>query len=215
MAATRLSIYNGALLACGDRKLLSLTEASDRRRMLDLVWDSGGVDTCLQAGLWNFASRSLQLDFDPDLTPPFGFQKAFSKATDWIRTMAVCSDEYFNQPLTQYLDEGKFLFSDLSTIWVRYVSNDADYGCDFSSWPENFTRFVELYFASRIVNRLVQSKEAKDEVRADLKMIIAQAKSTDAMSEPTAVPPLGSWASSRMGGRRSRLDRGNRGSLIG
>lgn len=212
--ATRLSIYNGALLVCGDRKLMSLSEVSDRRKVLDQVWDHGGVDTCLQAGLWNFASRSVQLDFDPDLARQFGYQNAFSKASDWIRTMAVCSDEYFNQPLNQYLDEGNFLFSDLTTIWVRYVSNDPDYGGDLSLWPENFTRYVELYFASRIVGRVVQSKEAKDEIRADLKAALNLTKSTDAMSEPTATLPVGSWSNARMS-RGARLDRGSRGSLIG
>lgn len=214
MATDRLQVYSNALLVCGDRKLMSLTETSDRRKILDQVWNGGGVDTCLQAGLWNFSSRSVQLDFDPDLTPPFGFEKAFSKADDWIRTMGICSDEYMNQPLTRYLDEGNFLFTDLSTIWVRYVSNDPDYGGDLSLWPENFSRYVEQYFAVRICQRLVQSKETRDEIKADLKALLDEAKSTDAMSEPTAMLPLGTWSNARMS-RGSRLDRGNRGQLLG
>lgn len=210
----RLSIYGAALLVCGDRKLLSLTEASDRTKMLDQVWNGGGVDTCLQAGLWNFASRSVQLDFDPDFQSPFGYRYAFTKASDWKRTMGVCSDEYFNQPLTQYLEEGNRLFSDLDRIWVRFVSNDVNFGGNLALWPENFTRYVEQYFAYRICNRLVQSKDEKEGIQKDLKMLLSAAKSTDAMSEPTGMLPLGTWANARTS-RRSRLDRGNRGSLIG
>lgn len=214
MPTDRLQVYSAALLVCGDRKLMSLTESTDRRKMLDQVWNGGGVDTCLQAGLWNFAGRSQQVDFDPDLGRQFGYQNGFSKSDDWIRTLGVYSDEYMNQPLTQYLDEGGFLFSDLTTIWVRFVSNDQDYGGDLSLWPENFSRYVEQYFAYRICNRLVQSKDDREAIGKDLKILLDQAKSTDAMSEPTATIPLGTWSRARLS-RGSRFDRGNRGSLIG
>lgn len=214
MATDRLQVYSAALLVCGDRKLISLTEASDRRKMLDQVWNGGGVDTCLQAGLWNFAGRSVQLDFDPDLARQFGYTYAFSKPDDWIRTLGVYSDEYMNQPLTLYLEEGNFLFSDLNQIWVRFVSNDPDYGGDLSLWPENFSRYVEQYFAYRICNRLVQSKDDREAIKKDLGSLLNEAKSTDAMSEPTATVPLGSWSRARMS-RGSRLDRGSRGQLLG
>lgn len=212
--ATRLSIYNGALLLCRDRKLMSLTESGPRRSALDQVWNDGGVDTCLMAGLWNHASRSLQLDFDPDVTPSFGLQNGFSMTSDWKRTLAVCSDEYFNAPLNHYLEEGRFLFADLQTIWVRFVSNDPDYGGDMANWPENFSRYVESYFAKRVVGRIAQSKEIVDDVNLTEKRALNLAKSTDAMEEPTAMLPTGTWANARMS-RRSRLDRGLRNNLIG
>jgi hypothetical protein len=76
--ASKLSIYNGALLALGERKLSSLTEARGSRRRLDSVWDDGGVKSCLQAGFWNFAMQSIELTYSPSITPAFGYRYAFA-----------------------------------------------------------------------------------------------------------------------------------------
>src|SRR5882724_4601315 len=116
---SKLSIFQGAALALGDRKVMSLTENRETRRALDLVWSRDGVKTCLQLGMWNFATRSLQYDYSPSVEPPFGFKRAFDKPTDWIRTVGMCEDEFFKVPLRQYQDEAAFWFADLDTIYVR------------------------------------------------------------------------------------------------
>lgn len=214
MAASKLSIYNGALAICEERKLASLTENREPRRLLDGVWDRNGVRTCLESGLWNFAIRSMQYDYSPSVTPSFGYRRAFDKPSDWVRTAAVCSDEHFRVPLLHYQDDAAFWWSDLDTIYIRYVSSDTDYGFDFAKWTENFTRYVEHYFAHQIVGRLTGSGSLKNSVQKDLGIWLSKAKATDAMDEATVMLPPGSWSQARHG-RRSRLDRGNRGQLIG
>jgi hypothetical protein len=214
VAASKLSIYNGALMACEERKLASLTENREPRRLLDDVWSRDGVKTCLQVGLWNFAMRTMQYDYSPSVTPSFGYRRAFDKPSDWVRTAAVCEDEYFNVPLLHYQDDAAFWWSDLDTIYVRYVSSDTDYGFDYAKWPQNFQRYVEHYFASQIVGRLTGSASLKDRIDEDLKMWLAKAKGTDAMDEATVFLPPGSWSSARHS-YRTRRDRGSRGRLIG
>jgi hypothetical protein len=211
---TKLSLYQGACARLGARRLASLTESQLSRRELDGVFARGGITTCLQMGQWNFAMRTVKLDYSPSVEPDFGLRRAFDKPTDWVRTCGLCSDEYFREPLLDVMDERGYWYSDLDTIYVRYVSNDTEYGMDYSVWPENFTRVVECYFAKETCLRVTQSQSLKDTLDSDFRKLLLSAKSTDAMDEATSFPPEGSWARARRG-NRSRRDRGSRGSLIG
>lgn len=211
---TQLDIYQGALNLCGERMLANLTEEREPRRLLDQVWSSNGVKACLEMGQWNFAMRSIQLDYDSSIEPGFGYNRAFVKPTDWVLTSAVCEDEFFRAPLLRYWDEAGYWYSDIDTIYVRYVSNDVAYGMDLNHWPESFREYVEEYFASKIVRKLTKSQDEEDRSKKRLKDKLMLAKSRAAMSQPTSFPPAGSWsqARNRFGGRR---DGGNTGSLIG
>src|SRR3972149_5633972 len=159
MAATRLKIYNDALLFCGERTLASLTEDVEPRHLLDHVWNSDGVQGCLEEAQWHFAIRTVQIDYDPDEDPQFGYNYAFTKPSDWVLTSALCSDEYFKSPLLGYWDEAGFWYADLQTIYVRYISNDVDYGMDLSLWPRSFSEFVAAHFAYKITPKITGDKD--------------------------------------------------------
>jgi hypothetical protein len=211
VAASKLSIYNGALTRfLGERKLSSLTESREPRRALDDVWDQGGVKTCLQMAQWNFAINSAQLDYDPSISPPFGYRRAFAKPDDFVRTAGVCQDEYFHFPLTQYQDNSGYWLCDLDTIWVRYVSDDDNFGMDFSKWPPNFTRYVEGYFASQIAAGIA-TDQAKALTTRDVEKLLLAAKATDSAEEPVGRVPAGSWSRARH--RNAGTDRNPSGSL--
>jgi hypothetical protein len=210
---TKLSVYQGACALLGTRRLASLTENQLSRRELDGVFARGGVRTCLQMGQWNFAMRGISLSYSPSITPGFGYNRAFDKPTDWVRTCGLCADEYFRDPLLDVVDEAGYWYAGLDTIYVRYVSDDTAFGMDYSLWAENFTRVVEHYFAKETCLRITQSASLKESLEGDFKTWLLKAKSTDAMDEATGFPPEGSWARARRGGRTR--ERGNRGQLIG
>lgn len=213
MTTTKLSLYNGALRNLGEGKLASLSEDRGPRRILDDIWDSGAVDACLERGQWNFAMRTVKADYSPSVEPSFGYQRAFDKPVDWIRTTGLCSDEYFNFPLNQYRDEAGFWYADLDTIYVRFVSNHETYGNDLSLWPESFVKCMELYLAVEACEPITQSASKLDKLSRSLEKAFTFARGKDAMDEATSFPPQGRWATSRMGcgsvGRRAR------GSLLG
>lgn len=214
MATSRLLIYNNALRLCGERKLASLTEDREPRRLLDDVWAAGGVDFCLEQGQWNFAMRTSQVDYDTTVEPPFGYNRAFTKPEDWIRTCGLCTDEFFKQPLLEYVDEPSYWYANLDTIYVRYVSNDDQYGANLGLWPGTFSEFVDAYFASQIIHKLSQDKERWQLVERELKRRKRDAMNKDAMNSASGRPAPGSWVTSR--GRNGwRRDGGGRGSLIG
>lgn len=226
MATDRLKIYNGALRLCRARAIASLTVNEEARRLLDNVWNDGGVRYCLERGQWRFAMRATMLTPDPAVTPSFGYPNAYPKPTDWIDTSAVCQDEFFNTPLTQYADEVGYWFASINPIYVKYVSDDPLFGSNLSNWPVSFTEYVKAYFASQIVGKLAQDESVvsallgpkRDGTGGIVQSTLVTAKNRDAMAGPTTFPAQGSWTRARMGrgGRRGPLgDGGSPGSLIG
>jgi hypothetical protein len=210
---SKLSLYNGALRELGEGKLASLTENREPRRVLDSMWDDDAIKTCLAAGQWNFATNSIELSYSPSVTPAFGYTYAFDKPDAWVRTVAVCEDERFGSPLLRYQDEGDYWYSDLQTIYVRYVDSGTSFGLDYAKWPPNFTRYVESWLAARICMPLTQNQGKRDGLERDAEVWLVKAKSTDAMDEATRFMPEGSWSRARRG--RGSSDRGIRSRLIG
>lgn len=213
MATDRLKLYNAALGLCEERKLATLSEDRSPRRKLDDVWDNGFVDEVLSEAMWIFATRTIELTADEDTETQFGFANAFVVQEDHLKTVALCEDESFNVPLTDYHVEAGFWYANVDPLWVRYVSNHADYGLDLSKWPPKFCRFAEQTLAIRIHPRLTGSSADLDKLKRDLKKITLEAKSADAWEKPTQFMPQGSWVGSRRGGRSA--ERGNRSRLIG
>jgi len=211
-SANKLSIYNGALLFLGARQLATLADNVEPRRLLDGVWDRDGINTVLEHGQWNFAMRSAKYEYEPSITPSFGYSRAFEKPSDFVRVCAVCCDEFFTTPLLRYIDEAGFWFSDLDEIFVKIVSNDGEYGTDFSLWPPSFKKFVYGWFGAEIVWKLTQSKSAEEKAEGKRDKLLTKARSIDAMNDPTRFDPPGRFRIARGSGYRNRHD-GYRGTL--
>lgn len=212
MAATQLGLYNEALRILGERRLASLSENREPRRVLDDIWADGAVDFCLEQGLWNFAMRAVEITKSASV-PNFGYANAFDRPNDHIRTAGVATDEFFNTPLTAVQEEVGFWFADLDPIYVRYVSNASGYGNDLTRWPMTFTKYVAAFLASEAVLTLTQSTDKQKIVLSIVQHRLRDAKSKDAMADATAFPPQGGWSSARTGGHGR--DRGSRNNLIG
>ncbi len=215
--ASKLLAFNAALTLVGERKLASLTENREPRRLLDDAFDGGSIRTCLEAGYWNMATRSMKIEFDPGVTPEFGFQRAFAKPSDWVRTSVVSASEYFRPPFKgyQFADEAGFWWADIDALYVKFVSDGADYGGDLGSWPESFARYFEAYLASKVAWKLTRSKTTVESINDELERLLRGATSKDAMNEGTAFPPEGSWNRARRGRGIGRRDGGSRSQLIG
>ena len=211
---TKLALYNRALLYCKERSLSSLTESREPRRLLDEVYDQGGIEACLEEGLWKFATRGVKLDYDTSLTREFGYLYGFEKPTDWQKTVSMCSDEYFRTPLLDYIHENGFWYADLQCIYVRYVSNDTLNGYAIGSWPRSFANYVAAHFAEQIVGKLTADPVTIAAVmkwHEDNRKI---AKGNDAWNQPQMQPAPGAWSRSRRDRGRGN-DFGNRGTLLG
>lgn len=213
MANDRLSLYNHALYLLGERKIASLTENREPRRVLDSVWDDA-ISYCLEQGQWKFAIRTSKLTYSTDVTPEFGYRRAFEKPSDCVRLTKVCSDEYLMQPLLLYNEEAGWWFADLDNIYISYVSNHANYGADYANWPRTFAEYVAYHLASEACMRITQSDSKEQTIEKKTREALKNALSKDAMQDPTKFLPTGRWVSARRGDRSSR-DLGSRSNLIG
>lgn len=202
--ATQLTIYNNALVKyLGERALGSLTENRKPRRLLDQVWNSGFINNVLEAGQWKFSIRAFQSEFEPTITPPFGFQYAHPKPDDWIRTTAISLSDYYTAPMISYSDEDGNWFCDSPQIFVKMVSSDPAYGGDMANWPESFVNYVECYLAANICKPQTQDQELTDKLYSQAQTYLTQAREIDAINDPPKFTPMGTWARSRRGpGRR-------------
>lgn len=217
MAVDRLSIYNGALRECQDRKLGSLTEDREPRRVLDDVWNDGEglLRFVLRQKQWRFGRRTVEIASEASITASFGYQYTFVQPDDFVRTCKFCSDERLQVPITDYDVEAGYWYCDIDPIFVSYVSDDADYGGNLSAWPPDFVLYVETHLAAQIVGRLTGAKSDRNDLLKLAKIRLNEAVSVEAMEGPTVFPPVGTFVRSRGGFRRSKLDRGSRSRLIG
>lgn len=204
-SAVKLRLYNGALRRIGSRALSALTDAQESRRVLDAAWGSADelAKWGLERGEWNFAIRGVQADYNPSVSPSFGFSRAFDKPDDFRRLVGLSFDAYFNRPLvnTEYNDEAGYWFTDYDIIYVRYVSDDTDYGLNDAAWTETFKDLLEAKLAVEICERLTNSKSLGDRLMGELTKTLKAAKAQDAMAEGVKFFPRGNWASSRAGNR--------------
>jgi hypothetical protein len=200
---SQLSLYNGALRLCKERRLASLTENREPRRLLDDAWgdgaNDGSVKRCLQMGQWTFAMRTGRIEYTPDIEPDFGYRYAFTQPEDMVRVSAVCIDEFFKIPLLEYSDERAHWYAPIPTIYVRWVSNSDTYGADLSLWPESFVNLVEADLANEIVPTLTEDEKTRLFVDKAFTTAKKRALSLDAMNKPTVLLPEGTWNRSRRG----------------
>ena len=192
--ASKLEIYNMALGHLGERKISSLSEAREPRRVLDDFYDAV-VAGCLEEGFWNWAMRTVEHASSDSYEPSFGLTYAFEKPTDWVRTYLISTSERMDPPLLEYVDEGGLWYADNDPLYIKYVSNGTSYGLDLSLWSQRFADYVAANLAVKACKRVTGSLDEnlfKIEDKARRK-----AKSKDAMDEPPGFAPTGTWVRSR------------------
>lgn len=201
----QLSLYNGALIRLGQTRLAALSDENKGRRALDFAY-AKTVKACLEAGLWNFAMRFVMAETSPSVDTTLGYQFVFDKPDDWLRTAAITVDAHGRVPLLDYDDRTDYWLADIDTIYVRYVSDDPDFGLDLGRWPESFVNYVELSLAVATCEEITGSMEKLERLEKAKEKAWKTASNRDAMNEAvTKFPPTGRLVASRAGpGGRSR-----------
>ena len=201
--ATKLGIYNKALIALGDAvPLASLSENRLARRVLDQVWDNGVVNYCLEQGLWSFATRSIEITKSTTIIPAFGFQYAVEVPSDFCGLNSIWTDARFQNPLRVYNIEAGIIYSDFDTLYLKYVSNASNYGSNIAKWPEVFADYVGQRMAFEAQPLITNSLN----VDANLDKAQQSAKLTalnwDKRSKQREDLPIGNWTKARTGYNR-------------
>lgn len=210
----KLSLYNGALGHLDGRRLSSLTQASEARRVLDDYYD-GAVAYCLERKHWNFIYRTVLIDASTSVEPAFGYAHAFPIPLDRIRTHQVSAHESLEPALLRYAEEAGYWYADVDPLYVRYNSSDPAYGGDLSTWPQSFVDYVELRLAVKACKRITGSDAALHGPQGLIKReekAYKTAASICGMNNAIGRQPQGSWVLSRFGAPRGDTPGG---SLVG
>jgi hypothetical protein len=207
--ASRLSIYKSALRYLGNAAgVASLTEVSPARYALDDAWQDAG-EYMLAKGLWNFAIRTSQLSADEDVEPLFGYQYAFSKPADWVRTVNINTDPDFGIGFEDFADETSYWYANSDTLYVRYVSNGDAYGWNIGAWRQPFAEAFAAYLAFQCSLPISSDKGTRSDLFNLAKTLLTEAKTLDAVDERVAYTPAGRLVRSRL--RRGSLTGTRRG----
>jgi len=201
--ADRLTIYRDALRLLGNAASLgSLTEVNPSRSALDDAWRSAG-DYLLEKGLWNFAIRTIEIQPDEDLEPRFGYDYAYSKPDDWVRTVSISQTADFAQGLADYADETDYWHTSITPVYLRYVSDDDAYGWNVGRWRQSFAKALAAYLAYQCGLPISADRGNRNDLYNLFRTLLKEAKTLDAVDEKVQQRPAGRLV-------RARLRAGNR-----
>ena len=190
--ADKLSTYNLALLLLGERRIASLTEQREPRRVLDDFWAL--VPTyCLAQGMWWFAMRVAQLN---QVAGGNGFEHGYTKPPDIIH-LAVMSDQagLFPQIVSDYLDVTPTIFTHSSALYVRYTSNDPNAGgMNLAAWTDAFNHYVAATLARMAAPRITGSWARVEELSDQEDAAYLTAFSIDSTSDWRGLLPFNASA---------------------
>lgn len=201
--ADRLSLYRGALRLLGPSNLAALTEDRPERHALDAAWEPS-VNDMLNEGMWNFAIRAVSLEQDEDIEPRFGYTYGFRKPEDWIRTVGISQSPEFIEGLPDYEDEADYWYANPDVIYVRYVSNDEEWGWNVGRWRQAFSSALEARLAFECGLPISGDKSNRNDLFQLYESRLKRAKILDAVDERVREQPVGRLVRSRFAyqGRR-------------
>lgn len=197
MAADKLSCYNDALAALGERNLASLTENREPRRVLDQFW-TPTVNYCLEQGFWKHAKRVVEMPALTSVIPQFGYNCAIALPNDFVRVYVASASPVLNPPLLDYKLEAGYIFSNVDPLYLDYISSDPSYGWNLGRWPSSFTQYVVARLA-RKAWKIAKSVSLFKELVSEERKSKTIAKANDAMNDPPGFAPTSSWVRARRG----------------
>lgn len=185
--ATEVDICNIALTNLGEAKIVSLTEATERARLSNLRYPDVR-DAVLRSHPWNCATKRAKLTRST-VTPAFGYLYQYSLPFDCLRILGT------HDSLLSYQIEGKYLLTDETTMYVKYIAQLTD----TSDIDSNLIQAIGLRLAWELAEPLTGRIELKREMWGKYVEVIAEARGIDASEGiPDRIEYL-SWVESRWG----------------
>lgn len=195
--ADRLALYNQSLIHLGSASITALTDDVPAVNVFGNAW-GGVLMQAFNAGDWNAFKKSAQLSESSTGTAAIGWNTAYDYPTDYLRTVAVSPYAGFEQPFQDYVDEGGFLSSNTTPIYLRYISNAKMADGSVDTWPAMFWRYVAMLLAYETCDKLTNGATKQADLEKRLTKALRDAKSVDARNENRPMRP-GSWIRSRRG----------------
>jgi len=193
--ASKLEIYNQALVRIGEQIIKSPDEDSKTRRICDEVYEQSLLEV-LREYPWGCAKHRASLTRLTE-TPAFGYTYTYALPADFIR-MVDLYDKYGEiDNDTRWSIEGSKFLCDAEVVNIVYVK----WIPDVNKLDSLATSALISKLASKIAFSITQSKELVKMITNEYEqLIITKAKSIDTIENRDIMESgLGSWLSNRSG----------------
>lgn len=202
----RLSVYRAAQRHIGTGRIASLTEDNEARLAFDDVWAESG-DRMLAEGMWNFAIRAVELSYDTDFEPLFGYQYSFSQPDDYVRIVNMSTSGDYLGDHEDYEDERGYWFSDINPLYIRYVSDSPLYGWNVGAWTQPFADALAALMAFKCALPIANDRSNRNDLFQIHQKLLARAKTIDAVEEGVKTKPPGRLVQARFRQSTTRRER--------
>lgn len=190
--ASQLGIYNLALMRLGAPPLTSLTDASKACVAFNSIW-ADVVDIVLRDHPWNFAIKRADLAALSE-TPVWGFTTVFQIPSDCVRVLGIGdSDDPDTDPLLTYKIEGRKLYTDDSSVLLKYVRRVTIAG----EFDARFASAVASRLAMETAIYLTQKPDVKTQMQKEYTLELSGARGIDAQEDTPQSITSGDWELSR------------------
>jgi hypothetical protein len=144
----QLSISNSALIKLGATPLVSIEDDTKEGRLCKVQFPVIR-DEVLRSHPWNFAIKRVSLAATAN-TPVFRFSTEFQLPQDCLRVLTTDLDDGTTE---EYAIEGDKFLADVSSVKIRYISNDVAEGL----WDENFAEAFAMRMAADLAYAITNS----------------------------------------------------------
>lgn len=152
MVATEVALCNQALSHLGESRISDLTEATERARLCNELYDQTR-DELLGMFEWPFAIERVSLASvsETNLTR---YDYLYAKPSDFLRMVDVLDSDNFSRITdADYRIEGQRILADYSPMYIRYIKRITIPG----HMPEAFVLAFSLHLAAKLAPRLSQN----------------------------------------------------------
>lgn len=187
MAISATKICNMALLKLGAKAITSFDDGVKNSQLCDEFYGQT-VDEVLRMHPWNCAIERAELAVLAD-APAFGYSYQFTLpvAPYCLRVIQMDDIDY------EFRVEGRKLLTDQETCKIIYIKRIAN--------PAEFDALLIEAIVTRLATKLaypiVQSKTLKEQMAEEFKLVLREAKSTDAQEGTPEELDTSTWLDSR------------------
>jgi len=180
-----VDICNSALAAVGSKAIVSLSDNTERARLLQTIYDTDRL-SLLRMHPWNFAIKQATLAVLDGVTP-FEYTYAYELPADCLRVLRVY------QNLCPYEIVGKAIYSNDTQMRIYYIADITD----TAQFDTVFIECLSMKIASDIAYSLTQNLTLTDALAKEYEMRFRQAKQYDAQEGSPRQWDSGDWLTSR------------------
>jgi hypothetical protein len=169
MASSPVSICNSALIKVGADRITSLTEDTQRARLVNEQYNKCRKEL-LRSHPWNFATKRTELAALVQ-EPEYEYSYQFQLPADCLRVLKT--NLYSDEP---FKIEGRLLLCDSNTIKILYIKDETD----TSKFDASFDETLALRIAADIAYTLSGSATLANGLMEAYKYSLKDARSFDA-----------------------------------